>query len=164
MKRIITLAFSLMMVIAVMAADKATVYFSVNPKMSCENCENKIKTNLRYEKGVKQIATCLGQQTVTVTYDPAKTNPDKLKAALKKIGYTATETSAPKGKHEGCSKNKKCDGKSHNCDAKTHKCDGKAHNCDGKAKKCDAKAHKCDGQAKKCNAKSHNCGGCGNHK
>ena len=41
MKRILTLAFSMMMVIAVMAADKATAYFTVTPGMTCQNCENK---------------------------------------------------------------------------------------------------------------------------
>ena len=38
MKRILTLAFSMMMVIAVMAADKATSYFTVAPGMTCQNC------------------------------------------------------------------------------------------------------------------------------
>ena len=38
---------------------------------------------------MKQIATSLATQVVTVTYDPAKTSPEKMEGALKKIGYTA---------------------------------------------------------------------------
>ncbi len=89
MKRIISLAFALMIAVSVMAADKATVYFTLTPQMNCANCENRVKTALRYEKGVKEITTSLSTQVVTVSYDPAKTDPSKMEAALKKIGYTA---------------------------------------------------------------------------
>ncbi len=71
--------------------EKETVVFTVSPKMTCRNCENKIKTNIRFEKGVNDITTNLKEQTVTVTYDPAKTDKSKLAAAFKKIGYTAKE-------------------------------------------------------------------------
>lgn len=99
MKRIITLSFALMITIAVMAAGKATVYFTLTPQMNCENCENRVKTALRYEKGVKQITTSLTTQVVTVSYDPAKTSPEKMAGALKKIGYTAKASkTAPKVK------------------------------------------------------------------
>ncbi len=108
MKKIITLAFAIFMTLTVMAADKATVSFSVNPSMTCQNCENKIKSNLRFEKGVKDIATSLADQLVTVSYDPARTSPEKLAEALKKIGYTATVSNktakAACGKQGGCCK------------------------------------------------------------
>ncbi|MDE5647794.1 MAG: cation transporter [Muribaculaceae bacterium] len=68
-----------------------TVVFTVSPKMSCKNCENKIKNNIRYEKGVSRIATDLKQQTVTITYDSEKTNSENLSKAFRKIGYTAKE-------------------------------------------------------------------------
>lgn len=89
MKRTVILSLALLITVAVMAASKATVYFTLTPQMNCENCENRVKTALRYEKGVKQIATSLATQVVTVTYDPAKTSPEKMEGALKKIGYTA---------------------------------------------------------------------------
>ena len=89
MKRTVILSLALLISVAVMAASKATVYFTLTPQMNCENCENRVKTALRYEKGVKQIATSLATQVVTVTYDPAKTSPEKMEGALKKIGYTA---------------------------------------------------------------------------
>ena len=57
------------------------------PQMHCESCENKIKKNLRFEKGVVKIETSVEAQTVTVTYNPAKTNVENIQAAMKKIGY-----------------------------------------------------------------------------
>lgn len=138
MKRILSLAFALVMVMAVMAADKATAYFNVNPVMTCQNCENKIKTNLRYEKGVKTIATSIPDQVVTVTYDPAKTNTNNLIAAFKKIGYTATTTTAPKAAAKDATK--KCSKANGSCCKKTQnsKCCGKGE-CAKAKKACGSK-------------------------
>ena len=57
------------------------------PQMHCANCENKIKGNLRFEKGVVKIETSVEDQKVTITYDGKKTDVAKLQAAMKKIGY-----------------------------------------------------------------------------
>lgn len=73
------------------AAEAVVAVFAVNPPMSCQNCENKIKSNLRYEKGVKKIVTSVKDKKVTVTYDPAKTSPAKLIDGFRKIGYEALE-------------------------------------------------------------------------
>ncbi len=97
MKRVIFLLSAVIISLSALAADPVSAYFTVSPKMSCANCESKIKNNLRYEKGVKKIDTSLDNQIVTVTYDPTKTSADKLVGAFKKIGYNATEVKeAPK--------------------------------------------------------------------
>ena len=57
------------------------------PQMHCQNCENKIKKNMRFEKGVKKVDTDLEKQHVTITYDPAKNNVEGLRKGMKKIGY-----------------------------------------------------------------------------
>ncbi|MDE6126504.1 MAG: cation transporter [Muribaculaceae bacterium] len=72
------------------AKQESTVVFTVSPKMSCANCENKIKQNLRFEKGVSSVATDLKAQTVTVKYNPGKTDAANIGKAFGKIGYTAT--------------------------------------------------------------------------
>ncbi|MBD5285098.1 MAG: heavy-metal-associated domain-containing protein [Bacteroides sp.] len=93
-----------------------TLVLSVNPQMSCQNCENKIKSNLRFEKGVTNIATSLENQSVTITFNPEKTDKAKIIAAFKKIGYTATEKAGNEtptcGGKSYCSENgdKKCCG------------------------------------------------------
>lgn len=131
MKRILTLTFAIVMAISVMAADKATAYFSVLPAMTCQNCENKIKTNLRYEKGVKDITTSLSDQVVTVCYDPVKTSPKKIIAAFGKIGYTATTTSAPKDSSKCSKANGKCEKTGKACCKKQKgaKCCGSKNDC-----------------------------------
>ena len=71
---------------------EATVVFTLSTLMHCQNCENKIKNNLRFEKGVKAVATDLKEQTVTVVYKPKDTTPEKLAKALEKIGYTCSKS------------------------------------------------------------------------
>ena len=50
-----------------------TVVFTTTPQMHCAACENKIKNNLRFEKGIKNIETSVPNQTVTVKYNADKT-------------------------------------------------------------------------------------------
>ena len=84
-----TLMLALLLCVGAGYAKKQKVVFTTQPQMHCQNCENRIKNNLRFEKGVKLIETSVEAQTVTVTYDDAKTTPEKLQAGLKKIGYDA---------------------------------------------------------------------------
>lgn len=69
------------------AKDLRVLVMTPTPEMHCESCENKIKKNLRFEKGVKKIETSVENQTVTVTYDATKTNVKSLQSAMKQIGY-----------------------------------------------------------------------------
>lgn len=73
------------------AKDLKTVIFTTTPQMHCENCEKKIKGNLRFEKGVKRIETNIEQQTVTVLYDADQTTVEKLLKAFDKFGYKARQ-------------------------------------------------------------------------
>lgn len=66
-----------------------TVVFETS--MHCDKCVKKITDNISFEKGVKDLKADLPTKTVTVKYDPAKTDKSKLAAAIKKLGYTATE-------------------------------------------------------------------------
>jgi mercuric ion binding protein len=50
-----------------------TVVFTTTPQMHSAACENKIKNNLRFEKGIKSIETSVPDQTVTVKYNADKT-------------------------------------------------------------------------------------------
>lgn len=88
-KRMVTaLAVVLLSVASVMAKDFRTVIFKVE-QLHCENCEKKVKDNIKFEKGVKTFSTQLNEKTVTVTYDAEKTNVEKLKAGFKKFKYEA---------------------------------------------------------------------------
>ena len=74
-----------------LAKDIKTVVVTTNPQMHCESCVTKIKGNLRFEKGVKQIECDIPQQRVTITYDADKTKPETIVKSFEKFGYKATE-------------------------------------------------------------------------
>ena len=84
-----------------LAKDIQKAVFTTTPQMHCENCEKKIKGNLRFEKGVKLIETDIEKQRVTITYDAEKTSADKLIKSFDNFGYKATEVKPePKKKEE----------------------------------------------------------------
>lgn len=74
-----------------MAKDIKTVMLTTNPEMHCNNCEKKIKENIRFEKGIKSIKTNLKDKTVTIEYDADKTTIDNIIKGFKKIKYEAKE-------------------------------------------------------------------------
>lgn len=108
MKKILLILIAIVFATSSFAASNdndTTVCFTVNPPMHCVNCENKIKSNLRYEKGIKQIEASAQDALVTVKFDKRKTSVAKLIDGFKKIGYEATPAEAKQAP-------KKC---SHNC-------------------------------------------------
>lgn len=84
----------LLFMVAMIAAAKElkTVVFTTTPQMHCQSCEAKIKGNLRFEKGVKEIKTDVEAQKVYITFDPKKTTEEKLQKAFEKFGYKAEKT------------------------------------------------------------------------
>lgn len=84
----VTCAVALLSVVAVCAKDIRVVVFKVD-KMHCEKCEKKVKDNMRFEKGLKDLATEVKTKTVTITYDADKTTVKKLQAGFAKFNYEA---------------------------------------------------------------------------
>ena len=119
MKKVFILSAMMLTALVTLAKDIKTVVVTTNPEMHCENCENKIKSNLRFEKGIKNIITDLKTKTVTIEYDADKTNVQNIIAGFKKIKYEASEATAASAgkkdccegekKHEGCGDEKKAD-------------------------------------------------------
>jgi copper chaperone CopZ len=90
MRKSIILAVLMTVALTARADNKAdTLYVTTTPQMHCANCENKIKNNLRFEKGVKKIETSVADQRVTVIYNPRRTSSEKLIKSFGKFGYTA---------------------------------------------------------------------------
>ncbi len=137
------------------AKDIKTVVFKTQPEMHCNNCENKIKTNVRFEKGVKDIVTDLNAKTVTVKYDADKTTVDNIVKGFAKINYKATVCSeatsscckkeAGKKASECC---KKADKKAKDC---CKKAEQKATDCCKKAEQ------KAGDKVKECCKKTTDC-------
>ena len=75
-------------------AEIKEVTFSVH--LHCGNCVNKVKENISFEKGVKDLHICMEDQIITIKYDAAKTNEETLKNAIIKLGVEVEGVS-----HEG---------------------------------------------------------------
>lgn len=88
MKKNLLMAFMLMLAgnsFAQTATD--TLVVTTQPQMHCENCEKNIKSNIRFVKGTKKIATSVDDQKVTIVYDGRKAKYNDYVEAFKKIGY-----------------------------------------------------------------------------
>ena len=70
-----------------MKAANDTLVVTTTPQMHCANCEKKIKSNIRFVKGVKKIETSVSGQTVTIVYEPSKSGYEDFVKAFQKIGY-----------------------------------------------------------------------------
>ena len=84
--------------VAASAKDIKTLVVTTQPVMHCNSCEEKIKNNLRFEKGIKSIETDIPNQAVTITYDADKNNPEKIMKAYPNIIIVGT---AGPGSHPG---------------------------------------------------------------
>ena len=60
----------------------------------CGMCKNRIEENMKFEKGVTAVELDLETKILSVTYKTSKTNPDKLREAVTKIGYDADDKPA----------------------------------------------------------------------
>ncbi|MBQ8152746.1 MAG: cation transporter [Prevotella sp.] len=89
-KNMILMALLMVSSIAI-AKDIKTAVFTTVPQMHCDNCEMKIKKNVRFVKGVKEIQTDVEKQTITITYDADKTSPEQIIEGFKRINYNARQ-------------------------------------------------------------------------
>ncbi|RFS13875.1 heavy-metal-associated domain-containing protein [Emticicia sp. C21] len=66
----------------------------------CGMCKKRIERDLGVTKGIVGSNLNLDDKVVTVTYNPKKTNPEKIKNAISKIGYDADEVVADQKAHD----------------------------------------------------------------
>lgn len=96
-KMILAIALTAMALTANAKSENDTLVVTTTPQMHCANCENKIKDGLRFE-GVKDIITSVDDQTVTIVFNPKKTDRAKLEATFPKFGYQARELKKGEGR------------------------------------------------------------------
>ena len=102
---------------------KQTVTTTFVTDIDCEGCAKKVTNTIPYEKGVKDVQVDVPSKTVTVTYDPAKTNEEALVKAFSKIKINVSA--------EGCADG--CCGHDHKTEKKECTdacCEGHDHNHD----------------------------------
>ena len=55
----------------------------------CELCKHALEYDLAFEKGVKDATLNLNDKVMTILYNPKKTDADKLRERVTKVGYHA---------------------------------------------------------------------------
>lgn len=100
MNHIVSLTLALLLSVAMWAKDaRETVVFDVD--LHCQGCITKIEKNIAFERGVKDLICNLDDKTVTVVFDPAKTDISRLQAAFAKINKPAKVHTNPDNNTQG---------------------------------------------------------------
>ncbi|MEO6904241.1 MAG: heavy metal-associated domain-containing protein [Bacteroidia bacterium] len=60
----------------------------------CNECKNTIESALAFTKGVKKSFLDVPTSIVTVSYNPLKTTPEKIRIAISNAGYDADDVPA----------------------------------------------------------------------
>lgn len=60
----------------------------------CGMCKKSLEKAMAYEKGVKKSNLDVDSKMLTVSYDPKKTNEDKIRKAVNDTGYDADDKPA----------------------------------------------------------------------
>lgn len=68
--------------------DAVTSLFRVEG-MTCDGCEAGVEISVEKLDGVAAVEASYAEGAATVTYDPAKTTPEAIVAAIEALGYTA---------------------------------------------------------------------------
>ena len=79
----------------------------------CDMCKETLESNLVFEKGIKKSELDVKTALITVTYNPQKTNSDKIRTAITKLGYDADDIPADKKAYEKLSSCCKKENKAH---------------------------------------------------
>ena len=64
-----------------------TLIVTTEPQIHCSGCENRIKQNIRFVKGIKEITTSVADHKVTIVYQKNKATYDDFVKAFGKIGF-----------------------------------------------------------------------------
>lgn len=86
MKKILILLFALSLSFAVNAQVKTV---AIKTSAVCEMCKNTLEKDLTFEKGVKSVNLDLETMVLNIAYIDSKTDPDKLRKRVTKVGYNA---------------------------------------------------------------------------
>jgi periplasmic mercuric ion binding protein len=73
---------------------KKTEEISIKTSAVCGMCKSSIEKAMAYEKGVKRSSLDAKSQTLTVVFDPRKTDAVKIKKAITETGYDADDMPA----------------------------------------------------------------------
>lgn len=94
------------------AQESKTAELKVKTSATCDMCKETIEKNLAFEKGIKKSVLDVDSKILTVTYNPEKITPEKIRIAVSKSGYDADDVPADKKAYKKlddcCKKGKVC--------------------------------------------------------
>ena len=76
------------------AQTKKSITVKIQTSAECDDCKKRIESNLIYEKGIKFCKLDVPTKVLSVTYNPEKTSPEKIKQAVSQLGYDADDVKA----------------------------------------------------------------------
>ena len=93
MQKLIIMMLLIVLPVLLIAQDekKTTETVKFTTSITCNNCVNKIMTNLPQEKGIKDVKCNVATKEVVVTYQKDKNNPEQIIKSIEKLGFTAKE-------------------------------------------------------------------------
>jgi mercuric ion binding protein len=80
--------------VAAASPKKGTEMVQFKTSAVCGMCKARLEKSLAYEKGVQAANLDVPSKILTVTYNPAKTSTETLRAAVQKTGYDADQLTA----------------------------------------------------------------------
>ena len=76
------------------AQELTTAELKIKTSAVCGMCKETMEKHMAFEKGVKKSSLDVESKILTVTYNPQRTTPEKLRKAVSKSGYDADEVPA----------------------------------------------------------------------
>ena len=117
MKNLKRITSALILIVFFVTAEKTqaqstTAEVKIKTSATCDMCKETIEKNLAFEKGIKKSVLDVDTKVLTVTYNPEKTSPEKIRLAISKIGYDADDVPADEKAYKKlddcCKKGKVC--------------------------------------------------------
>ena len=93
MKQVFGILFLLGLMVGSLQA-QSTQEVKIKTSAVCGMCKRAIEKDMAFEKGIKKAELDVKSQILTVAYDPKKTNPEKIRKAVSKVGYDADNVPA----------------------------------------------------------------------
>jgi len=103
----ITFLMVIVFITSVSAQPQKEEIVKIKTSAVCGSCKDRIEKGLKSEKGIVSVSLDLETKIVTVKFEGTKTNPDKIKEKITKLGYDADNLFADKtayGKLPACCK------------------------------------------------------------
>ncbi len=82
------------------SAISQTAEIKIKTSAQCNECKERIEKALAFEKGIKSSNVDIETQVLTVVYYDKRTNPEKIRETISKIGYDADDIPAKKESYD----------------------------------------------------------------